>query len=195
MTPVMYLDSDGNFPQWLKWTIGGVIIIGLGVAALTIGGAVIIGASIGAIVGAGVGLMSGIKLDENGLTFDWDRAATGFMFGSITGAISGAFGAKINGISNLGTFAQRSIMAGIDGTLSLGVYLGQAGIHGDSISLGGALISFGSGLFSFAEPTGYKVLDAIWGPMMGAQIGWAYDTYSNMNKKRTMINLIPNLYF
>lgn len=82
----MYLDPSGNMPQWLKWTIGFGIILGLGIAALTIGGAVIIGASIGA---------------------------------------------KIGGISKIGTFAQRSIMAGIDGSLSLGAYLGQAGLHGE----------------------------------------------------------------
>lgn len=115
------------------------------------------------------------------------------MFGSITGAISGAIGAKIGAIAKLGTYGQQAIMAGIDGTLSLGAYLGQAGIHGDRISLGGALISFGSGLFSFADPTGYKVFDAIWGPMMGAEIAWAYDLISGMDRKPNVATrrLIP----
>lgn len=193
--PVMYSDPSGNMPQWLKWTIGFGIILGLGIAALTIGGAVIIGASIGAIVGGSVGIIGGISFDENGFHFDSDKASTGFMFGTITGAVSGALGAKIGGISKIGTFAQRSIMAGIDGTLSLGAYLGQAGIHGDSISLGGALISFGSALFSFAEPTGYKVLDAIWGPIMGAEIAWVYDVFNKFNKNQNVSTVRLTPYF
>ena len=194
-TPVMYFDPSGNMPQWLKWTIGFGIILGLGIAALTIGGAVIIGASIGAIVGGSVGIIGGISFDENGFHFDSDKASTGFMFGTITGAVSGALGAKIGGISKIGTFAQRSIMAGIDGSLSLGAYLGQAGLHGEQISLGGVLISIGSGLFSFAEPTGYKVFDAIWGPIMGAEIAWVYDVFNKFNKNQNVSTVRLTPYF
>lgn len=193
--PVMYLDPSGNMPQWLKWTIGFGIILGLGIAALTIGGAVIIGASIGAIVGGSVGIIGGISFDENGFHFDSDKASTGFMFGTITGAVSGALGAKIGGISKIGTFAQRSIMAGIDGSLSLGAYLGQAGPHGEQISLGGVLISIGSGLFSFAEPTGYKVFDAICGPIMGAEIAWVYDVFNKFYKNQNVSTVRLTPYF
>lgn len=194
--PVMYSDPSGNMPEWLKWTIGIGIIVGLGVATVLTGGAAaaILGSAfLGASVGGAVGIISGVSLDEDGFHFDSNKASTGFMLGSITGAISGAIGAKVGAIAKLGTYGQRAIMAGIDGTLSLGAYLGQAGIHGDKISLGGALISFGSGLFSFADPTGYKVFDAIWGPMMGAEIAWAYDLISGMGRKSNIatIRLIP----
>ncbi len=185
MTPVMYIDGDGTIPEWLKWTIGGIVIAGALVSVILTGGASVIdiGAFIGSMVGGGVGLISGISLDENGFHFDSNKASTGFMFGAITGVISGAIGAKIGAISKLGIFAQRSIMAGIDGDLSLGAYLGQSAIHGDKISLGGALISLGSGLFNFANPTGYKAFDAIWGPMMGAEIAWVYDLFSGLDRR------------
>ena len=192
--PVMYSDITGYFPQWLKWTVGAGIIVGLGVIALTIGGPIVIGALIGALVGAGVGFISGVSLDENGVSFDWDMAATGFMLGSITGAISGAVGAKFGLLSKSMTFAQRSIMAGVDGTLSLGAYLGKAAIHGDKVSLVGALIASGSGLFRFADPTGYKVFDALWGPIMGAELAWGYDLLSNLNRKQNIATRYMILY-
>ncbi|MDY0294994.1 MAG: hypothetical protein RBQ71_04220 [Acholeplasmataceae bacterium] len=182
----MYSDITGYAPEWLKWTIGLGIIIGLGVATVLTGGAAaaILGSAfLGAFVGGSVGLISGISFDEDGFHFDSNKASTGFMLGSITGAITGAIGAKIGAIAKLGTFGQRAIMAGVDGTLSLGAYLGQAGIQGEKISLCGVLISFGSGLFNFADPTSYKIFDAIWGPMMGAEIAWVYDSISGMDKR------------
>lgn len=183
----MFLDSDGNFPTWLKWTIGAGIIVGLGIAAIAVGGTIIVGSLVGASIGAGLGLVSGITLDNEGFKFDWDKAATGFMLGSITGAISGAIGAKIDTLSKFGTFAKQSITSGVDGVISLGAYFGQSAIHGERVSLGGALISLGSGLFSFADPSGSKVFDALWGPIMGAEIAWAYDMISslNINKRRS----------
>ncbi|NLK12839.1 MAG: RHS repeat-associated core domain-containing protein [Candidatus Phytoplasma sp.] len=194
--PVMYLDFGGNMPEWMKWTIGVTVIVGSFVAAVATGGASLaVGTFVGSLVGGGVGLIGGFSFDENGFHFDSNKASTGFMLGSITGAISGSIGAKISPMSKLGTFGQRTIMAGVDGTLSLGGYLGQTVIHREKISLCGVLISFGSGLFSFAEPTGYKILDSIWGPMMGAEIAWAYDMLSGMNKRSNVAALRFKLYF
>ena len=194
--PVMYSDPSGNMPEWLKWTIGGAVIVGALIAVIATGGAAIaVGAFVGSLVGGGVGLISGVSFDENGFHFDSNKASTGFMLGSITGAISGAIGAKVGAMAKLGTFGQRAIMAGVDGTLSLGAYLGQAGIHGEKISLGGALISFSSGLFSFASSTGYKAFDAIWGPMMGAEIAWVYDLITGMDRRPNVATRRLTPYF
>ena len=95
--PVMYSDPSGNMPEWLKWTIGIGIIVGLGVATVLTGGAAaaILGSAfLGASVGGAVGIISGVSLDEDGFHFDSNKASIGFMLGSITGAISGAIGAK-----------------------------------------------------------------------------------------------------
>ncbi len=56
--PVMYFDPNGNMPNWLKVLIG-VTVIGLAFA--TAGAAV----GVGALIGAGLGVASGITLDEN----------------------------------------------------------------------------------------------------------------------------------
>ena len=183
ITPVMYSDITGNMPQLMKWAIGAVIIVGLAALTLTVGGAILSGALVGAFFGAGTGLISGISFDENGFSMDWDRAATGFMIGSIVGAISGSFGAQVKTLANLGTFAQRGIMVGANGTLSLGAYMAQAGINGDRVSLGGAAVALGTGLFSGASSTGNKMFDAFWGPMMSAEAGWTYDLLSSAIRK------------
>lgn len=190
----MYSDISGYMPEWLKWTIGGAAIVGCLVAMVATGGAAIaVGAFYGSFAGGAVGLINGVSFDEDGVHFDSDKASTGFMFGSIVGAISGLTGAQV-GASKLGIYAQRSIMAGLNGSLSLGVYISKAAIDGDAISLGGAMIAFGSGLFSFAEPTGYRMFDALWGPMMGAEIAWAYDLLSSLNSYSNAPSSIVTVY-
>ena len=182
--PVMYSDITGYAPEWLKWTIGGIVIAGCLAAVILSGGsAIAFGAFAGSMVGGITGLVNGISLDEDGFHFDSDKASTGFMLGSIVGAISGSIGVQVGATSKLGVFAQRSIMASVNGTLSLGAYISKAAIDGDSISFKGAMIALGSGLFSFADPTGYKVFDAFWGPMMGAELGWTYDLLSDLYRK------------
>ncbi len=144
--PVMYSDITGYAPEWLKWTIGGIVIAGCLAAVILSGGSVIaLGAFAGSLAGGITGLVNGVSIDEDGFHFDSDKASTGFMLGSIVGAISGSIGAQVGTISKLGVFAQRSIMAGVNGTLSLGVYISKAAIDGDSISFGGAMIALGSG--------------------------------------------------
>jgi len=149
--PVMYSDITGYAPEWLKWTIGGIVIAGCLAAVILSGGsAIAFGAFAGSMVGGITGLVNGISLDEDGFHFDSDKASTGFMLGSIVGAISGSIGVQVGATSKLGVFAQRSIMASVNGTLSLGAYISKAAIDGDSISFKGAMIALGSGLFSFA---------------------------------------------
>ena len=57
--PVMNVDETGTMPNWLKWLIGGLVIIGLGIATVATGGAaagvagfIVAGALKGAIIGA-----------------------------------------------------------------------------------------------------------------------------------------------
>ena len=103
--PVMDYDSDGYLPNWLKWLIGGVVIVGLTIATIATGGVAggvagfvlagaLKGAVIGAVSGAIVsGAVSGISSVLSGGNF-WtgfaNGAADGFMFGAIVGGITGA---------------------------------------------------------------------------------------------------------
>ena len=109
MTPVMYADPTGHFalPNWAKWLIGGVVIVGLGIATVLTGGAagVILGAAFygaltGAVSGALVsGVISGISsaFSDDGFWSGFaDGTADGFMSGAIVGGITGALTAGIN---------------------------------------------------------------------------------------------------
>ncbi len=118
--PINYYDPDGHWamPNWLKWLIGGVVIVGLGIAtALTRGaagvilGAAFYGAVTGAVSGAIVnGVIGGISSAISGNGF-WggfaDGAADGFMFGAIIGGATGALTSGINiatgGVKIVGT--------------------------------------------------------------------------------------------
>ena len=92
-------------PNWLKWVIGGAVIVGLGIATIATGGAAagaagfiaagaLKGAIIGAVSGALVsGTIQGVTSTISGTGF-WsgfaDGAANGFMSGAIIGGITGA---------------------------------------------------------------------------------------------------------
>ena len=99
--PVMMTDETGCLPNWAKWLIGAVVIIGLGIATAFTGGAagVILGAAFygaltGAVSGALVsGIIGGITGGWQGF---WDGAASGFMSGAIIGGITGALSAGAN---------------------------------------------------------------------------------------------------
>jgi len=116
--PVNSYDSNGNIPDWLKWLIGGIIIVGLAIATIATGGAAggvagfilagalkgaIIGAVSGAIVG---GIIGGVTSVLSGNSF-WSGfasgAASGFMSGAITGAITGAISSSIQ-IANAASY-------------------------------------------------------------------------------------------
>ena len=103
--PVMRTDETGTMPNWLKWLIGGIVIVGLIIATVATGGAaggvagfILAGALKGAIVGAVSGALiggtiGGITSVINGGSF-WkgfaDGAADGFMGGAIIGGVTGA---------------------------------------------------------------------------------------------------------
>ena len=103
--PIMYTDDSGCLPNWAKWLIGGVVIVGLTIATIATGGVAggvagfilagaLKGAVIGAVSGALVnGTISGISSAVNGEGF-WlgffDGAAHGFMSGAVIGGITGA---------------------------------------------------------------------------------------------------------
>ena len=108
--PVMATDEAGTMPNWLKWLIGGVVILGLGVAVVVTGGAaagvagfIVAGAFKGAVIGALSGALvsgtiGGITSAVNGNGF-WDGfidgAADGFMSGAIIGGITGAISSYV----------------------------------------------------------------------------------------------------
>ena len=108
--PVNESDPDGTMPNWLKWVIGGVVIVGLIVATFFTGGAsagvagfIVAGALKGAVIGAVSGaLVSGTirgissAIAGNGFWDGFaDGAADGFMSGAIIGAITGAISSSI----------------------------------------------------------------------------------------------------
>ncbi len=108
--PVNESDPDGTMPNWLKWVIGGVVIVGLIVATFFTGGAsagvagyIVAGALKGAVIGAVSGaLVSGTiggissAIAGNGFWNGFaDGAADGFMLGAIIGAITGAISSSL----------------------------------------------------------------------------------------------------
>ena len=108
--PVMYSDNEGNMPNWLKWLIGGVVIIGLGIATLATGGAAagvagfivagafkgaVIGAISGALVSGTIGGISSVVSEESFWSGFVDGAASGFMSGAIIGGITGAISSSV----------------------------------------------------------------------------------------------------
>ncbi len=106
--PVMAVDPEGTMPKWLRWLLGGLIIIaavalsiltagigtvitgalGGGVFATVLGGAVG-----GAISGAVMGF--GISVATQGITngfenINWNQVGIGVLSGAIVGAVTGA---------------------------------------------------------------------------------------------------------
>ena len=179
-------DPDGHMPRWAKYLIGVVVSVGIiAVTAVAGGAALAAGAAIGAAVGAGLGVLSGVTFDENGKAiFDKDKAASGFMFGSITGAISGLVGTHFGNLYGTGSMLTRGIKAGVDGVLSLATYVGQNALDGSikDVTLAGSLISLGSGLLNFVDPFDNS-MDLWWVPAMGAEVAWVYDNIYNLFKK------------
>lgn len=173
-------------PKWLKWVIGGAVIVGLGIATIATGGATA-PALIASGANAVAGLIGGLSWDDNGFYYDWDKAATGFMTGSIIGAVSGGVSAGLLSGAKMATesFAYRGIMTCVDGVLGIGQYFAQNAINGsiNSMSGVGVFFAFAGGLFDMGMPVG-KIIDAIWGPVMTAEIGWAYDVITTAKKTR-----------
>jgi len=194
----MFIDENGHMPKWLKLAIGIGVIGGSLIVTLATGGAaagtllasihsvssgVLLGSSISAVIGMTAG---GLKLDENGIGWNLDNAVTGFMIGSITGAISGGVNATLGvvGLSNE-SYLARGIMAGTDSLLGLGGYFAQNGINGtmENITVLGAFISITGGLFNFSMPIN-KFFDAFWISTMAYEIAWVYDNLRSLFKKK-----------
>lgn len=190
--PIMYVDENGNMPIWAKVLVDSLVIVGAVAAAVLTGelAATIAGSALtGAIVNGTLGVASGITLDENGWSFDGEKAANGFMLGTITGAISGAVsGGLSKGFTFAGHFVKkgsyiiRGIKAGVDGLLAMGSYMTQCAMSGSKISVVGSFISLGTGLLNFVDPMGK--IDSVLIPTIGAELAWGYDMISNAIKKR-----------
>ena len=112
--PVMCFDPTGHMPEWVMWTIGGVLlaasialtIFTAGAAAGTIAAsihAIALGATISGLTSAAIGTVAGGLTYSNGtVSWSWAGAAEGFMWGAVTGVISGAAGAALSSVgSNL----------------------------------------------------------------------------------------------
>ena len=101
--PVDNVDPTGEeeMPDWVKWLIGGVVILGLGIATIATGGAaagvagfIVAGAFKGAVIGAVSGSLisgtiGGITSAVSGDGF-WNGFANGAADGFMSGAIIGA---------------------------------------------------------------------------------------------------------
>ncbi len=107
--PVMYSDSTGNAPEWLKWlsigaavlgtilVVGAITVLTMGVGTTimvtTMAGAVLHGAAVGTLIGAGIGVVAGGII--GGAVSDWSAEGIligmgiGFGGGALIGAIAG----------------------------------------------------------------------------------------------------------
>ena len=143
--PVNNFDPSGHIPQWLMWTIGGIIlassialtIITAGAAAGTVAAsihAIATGAMVSGITSATIGTLAGGLTYENGnAEWDWLGAAEGFMWGSVTGTISGATGTALSGVGGgLSSFGKigKLCYAGIQGLINSGISGGLTAIQG-----------------------------------------------------------------
>ena len=129
----------------------------VGAAAGTIVHTIATGAMIGGITSAAIGTIAGGISYENGVaSWDWSGAAEGFMWGSITGVISGAAGSALSNVgSGLTAFRklgklgyagiQGAINSGIAGALTAGQGLITGSFSWDSVGM--------SSLFGFAGGT------------------------------------------
>lgn len=152
--PVNTTDETGNIPNWLKWLIGGIIVLATVVTIVVTGGAasglvgtIIVGAAKGALIGAGIGLATGTI---NGfITGDWSGLANSFMWGAISGlisgGISGGFGyASSKGISLVGDIIGKGgnllgnkINIGLQIATSVGSYVGETLTSNGEFSVAG----------------------------------------------------------
>ena len=161
--PVNATDEAGNIPNWLKWLIGGIIVLAAvvtiavtGGAASGLVGAIIVGAAKGALVGAGIGLATGFATGI--VTGDWSGLADSFMWGAISGlisgGISGGFGyAASNNIKLVGDIIGKSgkilgnkINIGLQIATSVGSYIGETLTSNGEFSVAGFVFAILGGV-------------------------------------------------
>ena len=152
--PVNTSDDNGEMPNWLKWLIGGIIVLVAVVTIVVTGGAasgfvgaIIVGAAKGALIGAGIGLATGTI--SGAITGDWSGLADSFMWGAISGlvsgGISGGFGyAASNNIKLVGDIIGKSgkllgnkINIGLQIATSVGTYIGETLTSDNEFSVAG----------------------------------------------------------
>ena len=171
--PVMYSDPSGHMPEWAMWLVGGVLLAGSialtiatwGAASGTILAsvkAIAIGATISGITSAAIGTVAGGISYENGVaSWDWSGAAEGFMWGSITGVISGAAGSALSNVGSglaaygkLGKLGYAGIQGLINSGIAGGLTAGQGLITGsfslDSVGLS-AVFGFAGGAIGITK--------------------------------------------
>ncbi len=111
--PVMCVDSDGTMPKWLRWLLGGIIVVAaIALTVVTAGlaapiSAAVGGGMLGAIVGGAVaGAIGGaitsfaFSVASQGISngFDninWGQVGLATLGGAITGAVLGGLGGGI----------------------------------------------------------------------------------------------------
>ena len=136
--PVNYSDGSGHMPEWLsatlKITAGAAIIAGCVAGSILTGGTlsvILAGAAIGASAG---GISAGISTAVSG--GDINDFANAFLMGTATGAISGAAAASPLKVG---------YQIGINAILGAVNYVGNQGLSGNKITLGGLIINAGIG--------------------------------------------------
>ena len=182
--PIMLVDPSGHMPEWLKWILGGVVIIGLGIATIATGGAaagvagfIVAGAFKGAVLGAVSGALvsgtiGGITSAVAGNGF-WkgfaDSAADGFMSGAIIGGITGAISsglqvAKAASYWDKGTFSS--------GYKSMKYHYTQEVVN-KGLTKGNSIVKYTSDAVKFAKNNGMNFTLNL--SRNGLQNSWSLD--------------------
>ena len=165
--PIMYTDENGQ--KWWHWLLGIAVIVGAAFfTVVTAGGFAAAGAAFagvfagtatgisgffaGVTVGAAIGgiissIGGGLSSVLNGDNF-WDGAANGFMWGTITGAISGAAGVlKFGDLGLMGARNQfNSIQILLQSWISFGSYTARTLANKEQLTIVGAIMSFLGGI-------------------------------------------------
>ena len=171
--PVMYSDPEGVWamPNWLKWVIGGAVIVGLGIATIATGGAAAISTAglIGStLTGAGIGFLGGATASVvvQGAATSWDFE----KINPVNALQSGLIGAAIGGIGGVTSYGFGCLGQTIGS--SVGQYL--SGISVKNLTVGNAFKYLG----------GSNMIQSLFskiGKGIGAIIG-GYVTNDNMNQ-------------
>ncbi|MCI8555651.1 MAG: hypothetical protein HFI85_03665 [Clostridia bacterium] len=174
--PINSTDDNGDMPNWLKWLIGGFIIlaaavitivsaglagIGIGAAfmgALGFGSAVggftgfMAGVTVGATIGGVIGIISGgITSFISGENI-WDGMSDGFLWGAGSGAISGGFSTfKFGGFGDiLNKYTNKPIGNKIhiigQSIISMTTYFAHSTANGEQITPFGTALSIFNGV-------------------------------------------------
>lgn len=99
----MYSDPSGNMPEWAMWLIGGLLLVGSAILAFAIpstaAGALFVikevafAAFVSGLFGGFFGAISGgLTYDNGSVKWSWAGAASGFMWGTFIGVVTGCLG-------------------------------------------------------------------------------------------------------